>query len=255
MDDEAATGEARDVGGDAESGRRRFLKQAGVGAAASGALWVAPQVLGSRHVAAAAATGSPPDPPDPPDLPAPKWTNVTPITGSPPSRYLHAMARQGAGSVVLFGGYREDPGDHYFNDTWVWDGSDWEQQSPSTVPAPRFRHTMALDPSDKVIMQGWNPNLGPPYYGNDYWFWFWDGNDWTKEYDSYGGWPNTQYGSAMSADASGNVVWHGGIAAPWTNGWWVGTEVWDGNTFENQSPPRHRPLATAMPWPWTPWAR
>jgi hypothetical protein len=42
------------------------------------------------------------------------------------------------GQVVLFGGY---DGSGYLNDTWVWDGTNWVQKFPATVPRlARARH-------------------------------------------------------------------------------------------------------------------
>jgi hypothetical protein len=70
-------------------------------------------------------------------------------TSAPFPRFWHTMAfdsRQG--NTVLFGGdhlnsvaYKLGP----INDTWLWDGSQWTQVFPSTLPRHRAQHTMAYD--------------------------------------------------------------------------------------------------------------
>ena len=224
VDSEEVAGDVGGVDGEAETARRRFLKQAGVGAAASGALWVAPQVLGSRHVAAAAATGSPPDPPDP----TPSWVQLSPLP-APPARASHAMARDGAGNVVLFGGMN---GQDALGDTWVWDGSTWTEKKPDHSPPPRVYPRMARDPSGGVVLFGGADNAG---YPTD--TWVWNGSDWSEK--SPGSSPPPRRGHAMARygpEVAGNVVLFGGENyGPMGDTW-----VWDGSDW-TQKNPAHSP--------------
>jgi hypothetical protein len=71
---------------------------------------------------------------------------------------------------VLFGGTNFIP----FDDTWIWDGANWTQQSPATVPAGRFRMPMEWAPGNRVLMFGGN---GAEVYGDT---WTWDGTNWTQ---------------------------------------------------------------------------
>ena len=45
--------------------------------------------------------------------------------------------------LVLFGGTFGGTLSTNFNDTWVWDGTNWTQKSPITSPPGRFWHAMA----------------------------------------------------------------------------------------------------------------
>jgi uncharacterized protein (TIGR03437 family) len=56
------------------------------------------------------------------------------------------------GQVVLFGGQLIlSP----LNDTWVWDGSNWTEESPQTSPSPRFGIAMAYDSvHDETVLFG-----------------------------------------------------------------------------------------------------
>jgi hypothetical protein len=79
------------------------------------------------------------------------WTRKTP-TLSPPGRGWHAMAYDAAlGRVLLFGGstvaYTEE-----VNDTWVWDGSNWTQESPALSPSARIGAGMAYDIAHRQIV-------------------------------------------------------------------------------------------------------
>ena len=62
----------------------------------------------------------------------------------PSARWEHAMAFDSCTNrTVLYGGY---DGSHS-DDTWEWDGSTWEQRSPSTKPPVLYNHSMAYDSS------------------------------------------------------------------------------------------------------------
>ena len=43
---------------------------------------------------------------------------------------------------MLFGGYIPDS---FYDDTWEYDGTQWQQISPATSPPARDRHAMAYD--------------------------------------------------------------------------------------------------------------
>ena len=60
------------------------------------------------------------------------WTAQTPAA-SPSGRFGASMAYDSAtGDVVLFGG--QDSGSGYLNDTWTWNGTTWNEQSPAASP-------------------------------------------------------------------------------------------------------------------------
>ena len=75
------------------------------------------------------------------------------------------------GVTVLFGG-----GNGFGNDTWTYDGSDWTQEAPSSVPPSRFGSAMAYDKVRQVIVMfgGFVPSGQD---AND--IWEWDGSNWS----------------------------------------------------------------------------
>jgi uncharacterized protein (TIGR03437 family) len=106
------------------------------------------------------------------------WTQQFP-KNSPPGRFSHAMAYDSVhGQVVLFGGSTAYYGGS-LNDTWVWDGTDWTQESPATSPPARFDHTMAYDSGhSQVVLFGGLGGLGPIPLNDT---WVWDGTNWAQK--------------------------------------------------------------------------
>lgn len=107
------------------------------------------------------------------------WTELHP-SHHPVARAGHAMAFDAArGEVVLFGGDEVDSLDMvgpYLNDTWVWNGMDWELKSPANSPAARFRHAMTYDANrQRVVLFG-----GDDGHGTLSDTWEWDGTDWIQ---------------------------------------------------------------------------
>lgn len=100
------------------------------------------------------------------------WTLLTPGT-TPVRRFFHAMAWDpGLGKVVMFGG-DNDVFPFYLDDTWTWDGSDWTQESPSTVPTARASISGAYDGTGAVIYGGRSDSL---FYRHD--TFRYSGGDW-----------------------------------------------------------------------------
>src|SRR5579864_8601744 len=57
------------------------------------------------------------------------------------------------GQVVMFGGTSDLRVN--LNDTWLWDGSNWTQQSPQDSPSARVGHAMVYDSShDQTVLFG-----------------------------------------------------------------------------------------------------
>ncbi len=171
--------------------RRRFLKHAGIGAAAGGALWVAPSVLGAPPVFAAGTNPTGPD-----------WTNMNPAA-APAARRGHAMVAYAWGPIVLFGG-----SDNWSNmgDTWTFDGTNWTRQHPQTSPRARAAHAMTESPYGKVLLYGGTDDVFP---FND--TWIYDGTNWTQLNLDVTTVPHFRKNHAMATLRSGNVVLFGGI--------------------------------------------
>jgi uncharacterized protein (TIGR03437 family) len=97
------------------------------------------------------------------------WTQKSPQT-SPPSLQFAGMAFDAAHSqVVMFGGV---VGSVFTgsstNQTWLWDGTNWTQQTPSASPPARQGLAMAFDSlhNQVVMFGGYSTN-----YANDTWTW------------------------------------------------------------------------------------
>jgi hypothetical protein len=81
------------------------------------------------------------------------WTQQFPAQSPPVTQ--GAMAYDAAvGDVVLFGGFVGSWPDT-LSDTWIWNGSDWREIHPSTVPPNRYDFSMDYDPLNRqVVMFG-----------------------------------------------------------------------------------------------------
>ncbi|MCX6973025.1 MAG: kelch repeat-containing protein [Verrucomicrobia bacterium] len=70
---------------------------------------------------------------------------------------------------------------YYGDDTWAWDGANWEELTPDRSPSPRQGHAVAGIGSGVVLVGGWgNFNWeyymeNTPLYGSTE---FWDGENW-----------------------------------------------------------------------------
>ena len=150
------------------------------------------------------------------------------------------------GQAVLFGGSSPV----LLNDTWVWDGSNWEQKSPQTSPPVRYFHAMAYDAAHgQVVLFG---GTGPTPAGVDFGTealndtWVWDGSNWTQESPQTS--PSVRYSPAMAYDAAhGQVVLFGGAALnpDGTMKELNDTWVWDGSNWTEKSPQTSPPVRDA----------
>ena len=132
------------------------------------------------------------------------WTQMNPAT-VPPARDWTAMVYDpNVGGVLMFAGRDSNnkPAGSYvpYDDTWVWNGVDWTQLSPATVPATRHGHQMAFDKTlNKVVMTG-GEMPGASYDET----WTWDGVDWTLLTTANS--PGIRVFHAMEYDDSRNVL-------------------------------------------------
>jgi uncharacterized protein (TIGR03437 family) len=125
------------------------------------------------------------------------------------------------GQVVMFGGL----GLTTLNDTWVWDGTNWTQKFPQTVPPARQYHAMAYDSAHgQVVMFG-------GVAASD--TWVWDGTNWAQKSPKNS--PPARSYPAMAYDSvHGVVVMFGGSDN--SNNPLGDTWEWDGQNWTQQSP-------------------
>jgi hypothetical protein len=83
--------------------------------------------------------------------------------------------------VFFFGGTGGGDYNYYVNETWVWDGANWEELTPDRSPSPRQGHVVAGIGSGVVLVGGWMDFNweyyleNTPLYGSTE---FWDGENW-----------------------------------------------------------------------------
>ena len=152
------------------------------------------------------------------------WTQANP-QHSPGARNNMSMVYDAAqGNVVLFGGDVTANSGLASNDTWIWNGSDWIQQSPATVTPTRDTYSMSYDAAHgQVVMFGGTDQFGTNLSDT----WIWNGSNWIQKSPS--SFPSARFGQGMAYDAAlGQVVLFGGIGA---SGDLNDTWAWDGTNW------------------------
>jgi len=112
-------------------------------------------------------------------FPPNQWVHMTPPDPVPPGRYVHRLeADPSSGLTLLFGGhnYNNPVATQFFNDTWLWTGAAWIQQTPANKPEGRWKTMTAADLArNKVVLFGGEgqlpPSGGPNVVFSDTWVW------------------------------------------------------------------------------------
>jgi hypothetical protein len=88
------------------------------------------------------------------------WTLQNPATS--PSARTCAIGAYDASlhAVVLFGGYN-GVWENSLDDTWAWNGTDWKQLHPATVPPNRYSAGIDYDPLDRALLLFGGYSSGP----------------------------------------------------------------------------------------------
>ena len=102
------------------------------------------------------------------------WNQQFPLK-SPPARAMGSMAYSPAIKRVVLTSGNELTGASSRNDTWAWDGTNWANLHPATLPPTRYAAGMAYDtnigstlsiPGGLVLFGGYSPGNAR----NDTWF-------------------------------------------------------------------------------------
>lgn len=108
-----------------------------------------------------------------------RWERIN-ATG-PFERFHHGFVYDSTRSrVVLYGGvrYLQNGSLSVLGDQWAWDGSAWNQVTPSHTPGPRYRSLIAYDRArDRIVLHG--GAYGTLSGDYNYETWEFDGNDWS----------------------------------------------------------------------------
>jgi len=108
------------------------------------------------------------------------WTQQFP-SHSPLPRYESAMAYDALrNETVLFGGFPAASANMLFNDTWVWDGTDWSERTTANRPPPTAAHAMTYDSNRGEILLIGGEAIEDLSQGDFYSdaTWRWDGTTW-----------------------------------------------------------------------------
>jgi hypothetical protein len=104
------------------------------------------------------------------------WTQQSP-DASPPPRFLASMAYDGNHqTVVLFGGVASPTcavcPQTYYNDTWVWNGTNWIDTigDPASTPQPRDGAALVYDSNHAQMLLFGGLYAGNIFF-NDTWIW------------------------------------------------------------------------------------
>lgn len=168
------------------------------------------------------------------------WTDVTPATG-PAARRAASMAYDSrTGMVLLTCGSEDDNSPNYFDDTWLWDGTNWLTTSPGLRPSARDAGVLLTTPTQTWF--GFGDDDGSPF--DD--LWEWDGNTWTPA----GSTPTsrTNYGAAYDSQRD-RVMVFGGRDDCGSGSYLDETWEWNGGSWRQRFPalsptPRERSRLT-----------
>jgi uncharacterized protein (TIGR03437 family) len=132
------------------------------------------------------------------------------------------------GQVVLFGGTDIA---NFFDDTWVWDGTNWTEESSPASPPARAGLAMAYDSAhDQVVLFGGCCDANGNPFGDT---WVWDGANWTQQFPQTS--PPGRVFFAMAYDsAHDQVVLFGGSDASFNL--LSDTWTWDGANWSQKTP-------------------
>ena len=170
------------------------------------------------------------------------WERLRPAQ-SPPPRYRHAMAWDGASKVVVMFG-----GSGFTSDTWEYgpDVKTWRKRTPTVSPPPRVDAAMAYHPlHNQIVLFGGQDSTGQQL--DDTWIWNSSTGEWTEWIDQRKGnlpQPPPKAGHTLAHDPVKDVlVMLGGGIGESRPGIWE----WDGNGWNqpNPDPPQmaHNPMA------------
>lgn len=156
-------------------------------------------------------------------------------TVSPPPRENAAMSYDGVGHAVMFGGiYRQLLSSGWVStqrtDTWVWDGTAWTEQHPTSTPQGNGR--MAAEGPGRTLLFGGAT-------GNE--TWRWEGSQWTELQPQHRPSPRVRFG--IAGEGNGAVLLHGGVDESLHRSF-SDTWRWDGQDW-TELHPAHPPSATA----------
>ena len=163
------------------------------------------------------------------------WTQRS-LAISPPARDSHAMVYDSVRHVVvLFGGYSGNSANLYLNDTWEFNGTNWQQVTTPQPPSGRNHHAMVYDSQRGVVVLFGGRSAADPQLDDT---WEYNGATWTQVSPAQS--PGGRESHAMAYDGERHItVLFGGTAngsAPLGDTWeYNGTNWIPANTVFHPS--------------------
>jgi len=160
------------------------------------------------------------------------WTNLSTTlidaSGPLPGRINGVMSSDGYG-VMLFGGQTASSTAGVLEDTWLWNGTTWAVQTPTTVPFGRYGAAATYLAGTGVVMFG-----GENLLFKTLETWVWNGNTkaWSLVTVANGSSPAARCGHVMAASGS-LVLLFGGEG---TNSQFNDTWTFNGTTWTKLTP-------------------
>lgn len=150
------------------------------------------------------------------------WTQQHPAS-SPSARLTQIAYDEATRTLVLFGGHTGGAprNSTYYNDTWIWDGTNWTKLAPPSAPSVRGMASMAYDPGlGAVVLFG---GVGVPG-GRFNETWVWNGAAWKQIQLAAA--PATRFNMAMDYDPNAKgLLLFGGFHTNTLGDTWVLTRV------------------------------
>ena len=160
------------------------------------------------------------------------WLQESP-SSSPPARHGASLGYDpNTDQLILYGGSAAAGITPMASDTWAWNGTNWEQLTPSTSPPPLYAATMAWDSSTgQLILFGGTTN--GTYNGTNE-TWAWTGSNWSELFPASS--PPARLRATMAMDpSSGQLLLFGGygIGQVDLGDMWA----WNGSSWMQLTPP------------------
>lgn len=164
------------------------------------------------------------------------WTQRSPAVSPPPRGNAQMWFDEVRGTIVLFGGHFTDLTNAAYGDMWEWNGTNWTQLAPATMPSGRVYHAIAYDSQRNVAVLFGGRAAGG---GTQTDTWEWDGANWTQRSPVSA--PSPRIDHEMAFDPSrGRCVVHSGVGATGADTWeWDGANWMPGGAMPGMTTTRH----------------
>jgi hypothetical protein len=166
------------------------------------------------------------------------WIQKHPLVSPSPRANANMAYDANHELIVLYGG-QVDSGQNYFetsNETWIWDGINWQQITSENAPPPRWGSNMVYDSSRKSILL-FGGGVGGGYYDDT---WLWDGASWVEMHPLHHPDGRADFGMAFD-ESRQQVILFGGQSFAYVDT--TETWAWDGQDWIQlhtlKSPPKN----------------